>query len=275
MQNLVNQLKGIDPELFNPGKPLGALIYGLIFLFFAWLIGRILGLAVEKMLRKPRHLHLAPDPTAIKFLGQLARVVVYVFAFVSYAQLIPGLQSIGHAWLASVGVVSVVFGLAAQNTLGNLVAGISLLLYRPFSLGDQMQVTAPTGLESGVVESLNLGYTILRTPDNRRIVVPNSTMASQTNVNLSLLDSRMLCVVPFNFGYDVDIEKARAILLDIAKQLSKDATPPECPVTAFGGGSVTLTLKVWGGDYQSATQLKYNLFEAAKKRFKAEGIELK
>jgi small-conductance mechanosensitive channel len=171
--------------------------------------------------------------------------------------------------------VSVVFGLAAQNTLGNLVAGISLLLYRPFSLGDHMQISAPTGLENCVVESLNLGYTILRTADNRRIVVPNSAMASQTNVNLSLVDQRMLCVVPFNFGYDVDIEKARAILLELAQQLSKDKLETECPVTAFGGGTVTLTLKVWCPDYQSATQLRYNLFEAAKKRFKAEGIELK
>ena len=178
--------------------------------------------------------------------------MVYVFAFLSYAHLIPALQSMGHAWLASVGVVSVVFGLAAQNTLGNLIAGISLLLYRPFSLGDHMQVTAPTGVETGVVESLNLGYTVLCTPDNRRIVIPNNAMASQTCVNLSIVDQRMLCVVPFNFGYDADIEKARAILLDLAHQLSKDPTLPECPgVTAFGGGGVTLYIASKSGAYHS------------------------
>jgi small conductance mechanosensitive channel len=275
MNVMFDDLKLIAPDLFDPHKLAGAVDYGIIIFFFAWLVGRILGLAVEKMLGRPRHLHLAADPTAIKFLGQLARLVVYVFAFLSYAHLIPALQSMGHAWLASVGVVSVVFGLAAQNTLGNLVAGISLLLYRPFSLGDQMQITAPTGVETGVVESLNLGYTILRTPDNRRIVVPNSTMASQTSINLSILDQRLLCVVPFNFNYDADIEKVRAILIDLAKQLSKDSAPAECPVTAFGGGTVTLTLKVWCADFHASVQLKYSLFEAAKIRFKAEGIELK
>ena len=156
MEDLINKLKSISPDLFSPGKPIGALVYGVLFLIGAWLVGRILGLAVEKMLRKPRHLRLEPDPTAIKFLGQLARVVVYVFAFVSYAHLIPQLQPIGHAWLASAGVVSVVFGLAAQNH-----AGQSRRRNFPFSsiarsaLGDQMQVTAPTGLESGVVESLH------------------------------------------------------------------------------------------------------------------------
>ena len=275
MDKFTDELKTIAPDLFNPATLAGAVSYGIVILLLAWLVGRVLGLAVQRMLQRPRHLHLAPDPTAIRFLGQLARVVVYVFAFLTYAHLIPDLQSMGHAWLASVGVVSVVFGLAAQNTLGNLIAGISLLLYRPFSLGDSMQVTAPTGMEVGVVESLNLGYTVLRTPDNRRIVIPNNAMASQTCINLSIVDQRMLCVVPFNFSYDTDVEKARAILLDLARQFSKDSVPPECPVTAFGSGAFTLTLKVWCPDYQAVNALKYHLFEAAKTRFKTEGIELK
>jgi small conductance mechanosensitive channel len=99
--------------------------------------------------------------------------------------LVPALAGLGTAWLASVGIISVIIGLAAQNTLGNLIAGISLLLYRPFNVGDRLQVTAPTGLETGLVESLNLGYTLLKTDDNRRVVVPNSLMASQTNINLT------------------------------------------------------------------------------------------
>jgi small-conductance mechanosensitive channel len=138
-----------------------------------------------------------------------------------------------------------------------------------------MQITAPTGVESGIVESLNLGYTVLRTSDNRRIVIPNSAMASQTSINLSLVDQRMVCVVPFNFGYDTEIEKARTLLLELAREFSKETTPPECPVTAFGGGAFTLTLKIWCADYPAALALKYSLFESAKKRFKAEGIELK
>ena len=65
------------------------------------------------------------------------------------------------------------------------MAGISLLLYRPFNVGDHLQITAPTGLETGFVESINLGYTHLKTDDNRRVVVPNSLMASLTLINLT------------------------------------------------------------------------------------------
>jgi small conductance mechanosensitive channel len=122
------------------------------------------------------------DRTTINFLAQIG---VWLFAFISYAHLVPALASLGTAWLAGVSVISVIMGLAAQNTLGNLIAGISLILYRPFKVGDRLQITAPTGLETGTVESLNLGYTVLKTDDNRRVVVPNSAMASQTTINLT------------------------------------------------------------------------------------------
>ena len=89
----------------------------------------------------------------------------------------------GGVWLTSVGLVSVVVGLAAQSTLGNLISGVSLLLYRPFRLGDRLQVMTPAGLETGVVESLRLGYTTLQTEDNRRIVIPNS---SGTTISLTV-----------------------------------------------------------------------------------------
>jgi small conductance mechanosensitive channel len=167
-----------DPKTF-----LGAILYGLVFLIFAWLFGRASHLAVQRLLAKDTHNRV--DRTAVNFLAQLARFAVYIFAFISYAHVVPALSGLGTAWLASAGILSVIIGLAAQNTLGNLIAGISLLLYRPFNVGDHLQLTAPTGLESGWVENINLGYTILKTDDNRRVVVPNSIMASQTHINLT------------------------------------------------------------------------------------------
>ncbi len=181
LDKLVEQFK--NGEFVSPQTPLGALLYALVFGFFAWLIGRALRLAIKRVLARDTHAYV--DRTTVNFLAQLAQIGVWLFAFISYAHLVPALSSLGTAWLASVSVISVIVGLAAQNTLGNLIAGISLLLYRPFKVGDRLQVTAPTGLETGIVESLNLGYTVLKTDDNRRVVIPNSTMASQTTINLS------------------------------------------------------------------------------------------
>jgi small conductance mechanosensitive channel len=214
------------------------------------------------------------DRTTVRFLGQLAQIGVYLFAFISYAHLVPALARLGTAWLASVSVISVVVGLAAQNTLGNLIAGISLLLYRPFNVGDRLQVTAPTGLETGEVESLNLGYTILKTDDNRRVVVPNSVMASQTTVNLSGEDPRVLCSVVFGIGCDSDIDRARGILLELARAHPKTRSVDGCPVTQAGPAGVMLTLGAWCGNAEDAFVLKSFLLEEARKRFAREGIEL-
>ncbi|MDB6023205.1 MAG: hypothetical protein JWQ04_3062 [Pedosphaera sp.] len=272
MLQIIKYYVNIVGELLDKNTLYGALLYALIFGITAWLLGRAVALAFERVLGHPKY--IPSDRTAIRFLAQLSRLGIYLFAFVSYAHLIPALNTLGTAWLASVGVVSVVLGLAAQNTLGNLIAGISLLLYRPFNLGDRLQVMSPTGLETGVVESLNLGYTILRTPDNRRLVIPNSAMASQTSVNLSLTDGRKLCVVPIRLSPEANVEQARKILIELAKQHPKCLEYAGCPLTELGHASVTLSLQMWCEDAQAAADLKNDLLEAAKKRFENEGIEL-
>jgi len=220
---------------------------------------------VQRLLEHDKDHHR--DRTAVRFLAQLARYGVYVFTFISYAHLIPALSRLGTAWLASLGVISVVVGLAAQNTLANLVAGISLLLYRPFKLGDRLQLTAPTGLETGVVECLTLGYTCLTTDDNRRVVVPNSVMSSQTTINLTKEDPRVICSVPIGISYDSDIDRARAILMDLAHKNPKALEVCGCPVTQLGPSSVVLTLAVWCPDPITASHFKCEMFEQAKKRF--------
>jgi small-conductance mechanosensitive channel len=259
-------------DLLDVHSPYGAMVYGVLFAVGAWLLGRAVGLGFERILEKPRY--IATDRTAIRFLAQLSRVLIYVLAFVFYAHVIPGLNKLGFAGLASVGVLSVVLGFAAQNTLGNLIAGISLLLYRPFNLGDRLQVMAPTGLETGVVESLNLGFTVLRTPDDRRVVIPNSYMASQTNVNLSLIDVRTLCNVPIRISHASDVDRARLILLELAKRHPKVLEVVGCPVTVLGSASVTLSLLLWCQNPLVAGGIKNDLLEAAMKRFEHEGIEL-
>ena len=95
----------------------------------------------------------------------------------------PVLRALGTAMLAGASVASIVLGLAAQNTLGNLIAGVALLLYRPFRVGDRLLMTLPGGVVPAVVEALTLGYTFLQTDDHRRVVVPNSLMAGQVTVH--------------------------------------------------------------------------------------------
>src|SRR5262249_46599617 len=204
----------------------------------------------------------------------MGQIGIYLLALVFYAHLIPALRALGTALLASVSVASVVLGLAAQSTLGNLIAGIALLLYRPFQVGDRVQVTAPTGLETGVVESLTLGYTVLRAADNRRIVVPNSAMASQVTVNLTSTDPRVLARVPLSIGYEADLGKARQVLLELAHAHPRVLQVVDCPVTQLSPMGVTLSLRAWCVAPDTAQQVTFDLYEQANQRFDQEGIQL-
>jgi len=263
------QFKSIN--IFNPATVEGAIVYALVLLVFAVMVNRMLRLGVERALARGSRVHI--DRTRVKFISQLAQIIVYIVTFFVYARLIPALSNLGNAGLASVGVLSVVAGLAAQNTLGNLIAGISLLLYRPFNVGDRLQVTAPTGLETGEIESLNLGYTIIKTDDDRRVVVPNSIMASQTTINLTRDNSRAICSVAVTISHDSDLDQARVILLEIAGSNPKTKKIDGCPVTHLDGSGVELTLSVWCSDSLTAGALKCDLLEAIKRRLPAAGIK--
>ncbi len=125
------------------------------------------------------------DVTAVRFISALAQVLTYLIAFVLYAHLVPELRALGTALLAGVSVASVVVGLAAQNTLGNLIAGLSLVLYRPISVGDRLQLNSPKGVISATVEAVSLGFTVLRDDDQHEVIVPNTVMGSSTVIRLN------------------------------------------------------------------------------------------
>ena len=266
---MAHQLMSID--FINPATFGGAVVFAIAFLGLAWVLSRGLRFTAERVLSRKYHVHI--DRTRIRFSAQLAQMAVYIFAFIFYVRLVPALSNLGNAWLASVGVITIIAGLAAQNTLGNLIAGISLLLYRPFEVGDRLQISAPTGLETGVVESLNLGYTLLRTDDNRHVVVPNNTMANQTSINLTRDNPEIICSIPFLITLDSDLNKARAILLELAKKNAKTLKVCGCPVTQLDGFGVVLTLGVWCANSVIAADLKCDLLEEVKKRFAGEGIK--
>jgi small-conductance mechanosensitive channel len=169
-------LASIVRDVLVPTTVIGAVFYGVVCLCGAVAAARMIRVVAT---RSERHL---TDVTALRFVVQLLQVCAFVVAFILYTHLIPPLQAFATALLAGVSVVSIVFGLAAQNTLGNLIAGFSLVLYHPFEVGDVVQLTTPKGLTTGTVEALALGYTRLRDAEGAAIIVPNNVMVSSVLV---------------------------------------------------------------------------------------------
>ncbi len=169
---------------FDPGTLPGALLLAAVLMLVGVLLSTAVRRALRAVLEHDRNDHV--DPITLSFLSHLGVLVLWILLLTLYAHVVPALNRFGTTMLAGVGLVSVIVGFAAQTTLGNLVAGISLVLYKPFRRGDRLQVAAPTAndFEVGTVEDITLGFTVLRTDDGREIIVANGAMAQQTMIKL-------------------------------------------------------------------------------------------
>jgi small-conductance mechanosensitive channel len=259
-------------EMWGADTLPGAILYAVLFFVLATVLLRVLRIAVDQLLKRDRKKLI--DRTMVVFLSQLAHIGVYLLAFILYAQMIPGLRSLGVALLTGFSVASVIVGLAASDTLGNLIAGVSLLLYRPFEVGDWVQINSPTDVETGIIETLTLGYTVLRTFDNRRVMVPNSVMTSEVMVNLSANDPRTMALIPIGIAYGADIDLARRILVELAENHPLVDEVIDCPVTELGDFSINLLVRAWCKDPFDARQVRWDINEQAKKRFDREEVEI-
>src|SRR6202030_4158872 len=213
----MNGLKTDERDVLSYVKPdtlLGALAYLVIFVALAMLSSRALRAAVHAAMTRNGHL----DRTSISFLQQICTALIWVLMVILYAHLIPALRSMGTALLAGASVASVVIGLAAQSTLGNLVAGIAITIYRPFRLGYTVQVATPTENDIGIVELISLGYTTLRAPPGHLIVLPNSSAASQVIINLNSTFTPWPIVITIRSSRNTDQDAARKLAVSVAKE---------------------------------------------------------
>jgi small conductance mechanosensitive channel len=262
----MNVLKTDEHDVLSfvqPDTLWGALAYLGIFLLLAMLLSKALRAAVHAAMTRNGHL----DRTSISFLQQICTALIWVVMVILYAHLIPALRSMGTALLAGASVASVVIGLAAQSTLGNLVAGIAITIYRPFRLGDTLQVATPTGTDIGTVELISLGYTTLRAPAGHLIVLPNSSAASQVIINLNSTFTPWPIVITIRLSRNTDQDAARKLAVSVAKEHAGDKSVIGCFLTKMDGSSITLELRLLAPDAAGRDALRSKLMAELAQRF--------
>jgi small conductance mechanosensitive channel len=263
---MMDELKVGEHDLFTWVRPdtlLGALVYLVIFAVVATLLSRGLRGAVHAAMTREGHI----DRTTISFLQQITTAMIWIIMLILYAHLIPVLRSMGTALLAGASVASVVIGLAAQSTLGNLVAGVSITIYKPFRLGDTLQIAAPTGTDIGVVEFISLGYTTLRAPDGRLIVVPNSIAASQVTINLNTTYAPWPITITIRLSRDAQLDAAQKLALAVAAENVGDKAVVGCYLTKIEAAAVTLELRFLARDSAGRATLRSKILAELAQRF--------
>ena len=215
----------------------------------------------------------APDTLAREFGPLFAKLGV---VFIAVLAAITTLQHFGvsvASLVVSLGVGSLALGLAAQDTLSNMFAGFTLMLDRPFRVGDRIQLS--TG-EVGDVEMIGIRATLIRTLDETMLVVPNNLLVRDRLVNRSQPTRRIATHVEVGVAYGSDLGLVRRLLREaaLACPAVDREREPVVLVTRFGDFSVTVLLVFWVRDYLEQGQARSDVHEEIDRRLRAAGIEM-
>jgi len=181
-------------------------------------------------------------------------------------------------FIAGAGVAGIAIGFAAKDTLSNLIAGVLLILDRPFEIDDRIEVwSAPSGSASwGDVVDIGIRATKIRTTDNIIIIIPNNEIMKRDIVNYTLLSSRIRVRVNIGVAYDADVEKAKKAIIDVASSLEWVIQDPKPKVVVrnFGESSIDLQLRVWIKDARKRMDTISYITDHVKTAFDKEGVEI-
>ena len=201
------------------------------------------------------------------FISTLANIILKILLFVSVASMI-GVET--TSFVAAIGAAGLAIGLALQGSLANFAGGVLILLFRPFRLGDWIEAQGV----SGTVDSIQIFHTVLRTGDNKTLIVPNGNLSNGIITNYNRQPTRKV-VFDVGVDYEADLQKARNVLLELAKndpRVHKDPAP-QAVVSTLGDSSITVSLRIWvnTADYWD---VMFMLNEHARDRLKDEGIDI-
>jgi small conductance mechanosensitive channel len=229
-------------------------------------VGRIAVGLVVRGLRKIMQ-RQEVDKTLETFVCNLVRMALLVVVIIAAISAL-GIET--TSFIAIFGAAGLAVGLALQGSLSNFAAGVLIVLFRPYRVGDYVEAAGV----SGTIEQVQILTTMLVTPDNKQIVVPNSQIMSSIITNYSAKDTRRVDMV-VGVSYSDDLDQVRRILDELIAADDRILADPECTiaVSELADSSVNFVVRPWvnSGDYWG---VKFELTEAIKKRFDQEGISI-
>lgn len=218
------------------------------------------------------------------FIQRMIVYSIYIVGATGFLALIPGMEQVTKSLLAGAGILAMAVGLASQEALGNIVSGIFIVFAKPFRLGDFIQVDG--GSIAGTVTEITLRHTLIRSPDNRMIIIPNSKINSSTITNSTIGDQATCAFVEVGVSYDTPLPRAIDVmrneiekhpsLIDHRTSEEKVSGVPKViiRVMQLGDSSITLRAWAWAATAGDAFAMKCDLLLCIKERFDEEGIEI-
>ena len=257
---------------------LGFLITFLITVMIAKIFTTILEKLVDHAMKKD-----ARASMPFKYLLKILRTVIYIIATFAILMNVKPLQSVSTAILGATSVMTVVVGLAAQETFGNFIAGFFIVIYQPFHVGDM--VNLPEKNISGTVIEITFRHTILNTVENTKIIVPNSTMNSAIVEDKAFGQKTYIRYLVLSVAYNTDIDKLERVITDVvintdgvidtrSAEAQEKNLPINITVNEFLDSGIQIrfpfTTKSLGKSVETASKIRKALLVA----FRENGIEI-
>lgn len=256
MDTMMDQMGAYGPLAINAMKAVVVLIIG-------WVLAGFLSGLVRKKVTKSAKI----DDTIGSFAASIVKWLILLVTIIAVMQLF-GIEATSLVAVLGAGTLAV--GLALQGTLSDVAAGVMLVIFRPYKLGQFVDI----GGTSGTVRDLNIFVTELITPDNVQIILPNGKAWGSVITNYSAHPTRRLDL-QFGIDYGDDADKAMAIIVDLAKADKRVHADPEpwVRLVNLGDSSVDLGVRLWcdAGDYW---ELKFAMTKLVKEAFDKDGISI-
>ena len=232
-----------------------------ILLMGKWFGDRVVKLIIH-ILRKSKL-----DLTLSRFIENLLKTLLFVFIIVAA---IANLGVDTSMFVAAFGAVALAVGMAFKDTFSNVGAGILIILFRPFKINHTVEISGIVG----VVSDINMFSTILKTPDNKAVIIPNGQVVGENIINYSKEKTRRVELV-FSIDYNDDLKLAKDLILQIAERNDKILSDPApfVGVGSLGDNSVNLTARFWC-DSADFSVVSFEMLEAVKLAFDENDISI-
>lgn len=260
--------------------------YKVLFIIFAIVIGFIAAKLIRYFMNRlviKSVKKLNADPTNYNFLKNAVSFLIFIIVIIIIFYSIPELKSIGVSLLASAGILAAIVGFASQQAFSNIVSGIFVVIFKPFRVGDFIKIGE---LHFGTVEDITLRHTVIKNPENRRVIIPNSVISSETILNSTIADPKVCAFLEIGISYFSSIDKAISIIRSESEKhpnLIDNRTDSEIEegvdkivvrVIQLTDSSVLLRAYIWAENSGKAFVMKCDLLKSIKEKFDKNDIEI-
>ncbi len=258
-------------------------LYISLVVLIAWISSRVIRYIIRKNITKRNQSRQREyNTTSLKFLMNSVKFFVGVIGILIIIFTIPVLRAKATFIFSGAGILAAIIGFAAQAAISNLIAGAFIVIFKPFRVGDFIRLDES---RVGIVEDITLRHTVINNFENKKLIIPNSVISTESILNNTIDDSKVLSFNNFNIGLYADIDLARKIIQEEVKKLNYTMDNPESNISeskdkvdvrviSTFDSNIHLRAYVWISEPFEEYRNRAILFEEVHKRFVKEGIEM-